>query len=242
MSVTWSDCPFCWKWTRPCLGTVSHSVHLISNSLLNGIPERAPTWMPSRPLQFIHFSPSIIGQEQIAKSGGNGRARGAKIVSLIRMTWKKFSWLESRPRSASDGLQHFTGNMKLDLERKFNEVMERERERRRLETGSSGSGVGSQRPSLNEGVPMPMEKNGEKHLRKERNKQQDDESAKQQKSSTLDNQVSNTKNIGMSMENDDTTKTLLLPQVPIIRLPESHLFKKLYVLFKSILNPPFQEC
>nr|CAD2192486.1 unnamed protein product [Meloidogyne enterolobii] len=72
----------------------------------------------------------------------------ARVSSKV---WRKCS--NRRPRSASDGHHKMiTGNRKLDLERSFNRVMDRERERRELERCYSnyGSRKGSRRHSQNE--------------------------------------------------------------------------------------------
>lgn len=106
-----------------------------------------------------------------------------------------------RPRSASDGHHcHLTGNKKLDLERTFNRVMERERDRRELAKCSRRS---SQRQSLNE-------KNAE-----------DGCDGNNEKEELAEGQQHHALN-GFLLASSTTVPTILQPTEP-------HLFKKLLV-------------
>nr|CAD2168604.1 unnamed protein product [Meloidogyne enterolobii] len=142
----------------------------------------------------------------------------ARVSSKV---WRKCS--NRRPRSASDGHHKMiTGNRKLDLERSFNRVMDRERERRELERCYSnyGSRKGSRRHSQNEELILE-----EVSLINNIEGQN-----KEEKKEIIENEDINNnliKNKQIKQIKTISNQTLII--IPHHRATEQHLFKKLLV-------------
>nr|CAD2183693.1 unnamed protein product [Meloidogyne enterolobii] len=145
----------------------------------------------------------------------------ARVSSKV---WRKCS--NRRPRSASDGHHKMiTGNRKLDLERSFNRVMDRERERRELERCYSnyGSRKGSRRHSQNE--ELILEEVSIINNIEGRNKEEKKEIKEITENEDRNNNL--IKNTQIKQIKTISNQTLII--IPHHRATEQHLFKKLLV-------------